>query len=268
MKRFSKQEEGPSRSGRPVTTGMRWVDGGTFAMGSENFYPEEAPIRNVRVDGFWIDETPVTNREFARFVDSTGYKTVAETAPDPKAYPGMAVELKHPGSLLFQRTTGPVDIDDPAQWWIFAVGVNWRRPHGPESVLDGLEDHPVVHVAFEDAKAYAKWAAKSLPTEAEWEYAARGGLEGQEYAWGDELMPEGRVLANFWRGTFPFARISDGGWENTSPVRSYPANGFGLYDMIGNVWEWTSDWYAQPSVKKKERGSCCITGQPPRRDPA
>ncbi|KFG91368.1 Sulfatase-modifying factor 1 [Sphingobium herbicidovorans NBRC 16415] len=251
-----------SRTVQPDTSGMRWVEGGAFAMGSENFYPEEAPVRRVRVDGFWIDETPVTNRAFARFVEATGHRTVAEIAPDPKDYPGMPIELAQPGSLLFQRTVGPVDLQDHSQWWTFALGVDWRHPHGPGSSLDGLEDHPVVHVTFEDARAYAKWAGKSLPTEAEWEYAARGGLDGQDYAWGGELAPEGEMLANYWQGAFPFANTLDDGWERTSPVRSYPANGFGLYDMIGNVWEWTSDWYAQPRVEAKARGSCCVPANP------
>lgn len=241
---------------------MRWLEGGVFAMGSDCFYPEEAPVRQVRVDGFWIDEAPVTNREFALFVQATDYKTLAEIAPDPKDYPGMPIDMAQPGSLLFQPVMGIVDLADHSQWWTFAFGVDWRHPQGRDSNLDGLDDHPVVHVSFEDARAYARWAGKSLPTEAEWEYAARGGLQGQEYAWGDQLAPDGQMLANYWQGSFPSANTLEDGWERTSPVRHYPANGFGIYDMIGNVWEWTADWYAQPQSEVKRRGSCCVPANP------
>ncbi|OCC22576.1 gliding motility-associated lipoprotein GldK [Croceicoccus estronivorus] len=241
---------------------MTKIAGGTFTMGSERFYPEEAPLRKVRVDTFWIDETPVTNREFARFVEATGYKTFAETAPDPADYPGMDPSLAKAGSLVFFRTPTPVDTNDFSQWWRFMPGADWRHPIGPDSSLEGLEDHPVVHVVHEDAMAYAKWAGKSLPTEAEFEFAARGGLEGAEYAWGDELAPDGAMLANYWQGLFPFANQMLDGWERTSPVRTYPANGYGLYDMIGNVWEWTDDWYGQPVVEKKAKGACCVAENP------
>ena len=245
-----------------MTDGIRHVPGGAFQMGSDRFYPEEAPVRRVQVDGFWIDETPVTNRDFARFVAATGHITLAEIAPDPKDYPGMDPASALPGSLLFQRTRGPVDLADYSQWWHFSFGTDWRHPHGPDSSLDGLEDHPVVHVAFEDAEAYAKWAGKSLPTEAEWEYAARGGLDGADFAWGDELAPGGAMLANYWQGAFPFANTLDDGYERTSPVGTYPANGHGLFDMIGNVWEWTTDWFAQPRIERKAKGSCCVPANP------
>ncbi|AOF94727.1 sulfatase-modifying factor enzyme 1 family protein (plasmid) [Sphingobium sp. RAC03] len=245
-----------------MTDGMRHVPGGAFQMGSDRFYPEEAPVRRVQVDGFWIDEAPVTNRDFARFVAATGHVTLAEIAPDPKDYPGMDPASALPGSLLFQRTRGPVDLADYSQWWQFSFGTDWRHPHGPDSSLDGLDDHPVVHVAFEDAEAYAKWAGKSLPTEAEWEYAARGGLDGADFAWGDELTPGGAMLANYWQGAFPFANTLDDGYERTSPVRTYPANGHGLFDMIGNVWEWTTDWFAQPRIERKAKGSCCVPANP------
>jgi formylglycine-generating enzyme len=235
--------------------GMRFLPGGTFTMGSEAFYPEERPVRRVQVDSFWIDETPITNGQFAEFVAATGYRTLAEIAPDPTDYPGMPSEMAQPGSLVFQRTTGPVDLNDYSRWWAFVFGADWRHPLGPDSTIAGLEDHPVVHVAYPDAQAYAAWAGKTLPTEAEWEYAARGGLEEAEYAWGDELAPAGRMLANTWQGLFPFANQLLDGWERTSPVRTYPANGFDLYDMIGNVWEWTSDWYALP---KKPSGCCAL----------
>lgn len=242
--------------------GMKFIEGGTFSMGSERFYPEEAPVRPVRVDSFWIDETPVTNAAFARFVTETGYRTVAEIAPDPKDYPGMNPADALAGSLLFRRTPGPVDLQDWSQWWTFSFGTDWRHPHGPDSNLDGLEDHPVVHVCHDDAEAYARWAGKTLPTEAEWEFAARGGLEGAEFAWGDTLAPDGQMLANYWQGAFPYGNTLEDGYERTSPVRTYPANGFGLYDMIGNVWEWTSDWFAQPRIERKAKGSCCVPSNP------
>lgn len=242
---------------------MRYLAGGAFVMGSERFYPEERPLRRVKVDPFWIDETPVTNRAFQVFVKETGYVTVAEIAPDPNDYPGMNPELAQPGSLVFTRTQGPVDLNDFSRWWEFRLGADWRHPLGPESSLAGLEDHPVVHVAWKDAQAYAKWAGKSLPTEAEWEFAARGGLEGIEYAWGDELAPGGALLANYWQGEFPHENTLEDGWERTSPVRSYPANGHGLFDMIGNVWEWTGDWWSLPSSDQPGAGkSCCVPANP------
>lgn len=232
-------------------------------MGSEKFYPEEAPLRSIRVDPFWIDETPVSNADFARFVEDTGYVSFAEIAPDPKDYPGMSPDLAHPGSLVFQRTAGPVNMADFGQWWIFAFGADWRHPWGAGSSLSGIEDHPVVQIAWEDAQAYARWAGKDIPTEAEWEFAAKGGLEGQEFAWGDELAPEGKMLANYWQGDFPHENTMDDGWERTSPIRSYPANGYGLFDMIGNVWEWTSDWWSLPSPHKKPfKGACCTPVNP------
>jgi formylglycine-generating enzyme required for sulfatase activity len=231
------------------------LPGGEFAMGSEAFYPEERPVRRVRVDGFRIDRTPVTNRQFAEFVAATGYRTLAEIAPDPADYPGLSQEMAQPGSLVFRRTKGPVDLGDFSQWWEFSFGADWRHPLGPDSSIEGLEDHPVVHVAYPDAEAYAAWAGKALPTEAEWEYAARGGLEGKEFAWGEELAPGGAMLAKYWQGLFPFANQLLDGWERTSPVCSYPPNGFGLYDMIGNVWEWTRDWYGLP---KKPSGCCAL----------
>ncbi|AKM11767.1 formylglycine-generating enzyme family protein [Croceicoccus naphthovorans] len=240
---------------------MTVVPGGTFTMGSDRFYPEERPTRQVCVDSFYMDEAPVTNAEFSRFVAETGHVTFAEIAPDPRDYPDMPPEMAQPGSAVFRPTPYPVDTSDPSQWWRFEFGADWRHPYGPDSSIDGLEDHPVVHVAFDDAKAYAKWAGKTLPTEAEWERAARGGLECVEYAWGEELSPGGRIMAKTWQGLFPSQNLATDGWHRTAPVRSYDANGFGLYDMIGNVWEWTTDWYAMPQVEKK-RGSCCIPANP------
>jgi sulfatase modifying factor 1 len=245
-----------------VTAGMRRLAGGVFAMGSERFYPEEAPVRQVRVDPFWIDETPVTNRDFARFVAVTGHRTLAEIAPDPADYPGMPPELALPGSLLFQPTPGPVDLRDFTQWWTFAFGVDWRHPLRPDSDVEDLLDHPVVHVAYVDAEAYAAWAGKSLPTEAEWEFAARGGRDGAEFAWGDTLTPGGAILANYWQGAFPHENLLLDGWGRTSPVGEYPPNGHGLFDMIGNVWEWTSDWWSQPQTEDKARGHCCVPANP------
>jgi formylglycine-generating enzyme required for sulfatase activity len=237
-------------------TGMVHIEGGAFDMGSDSFYPEEAPVRRVRVDSFWIDETPVTNRQFAAFVRATGHVTDAEVAPDPRDYPGMAPEMAKAGSLVFDPPKGPVCLERPLDWWAFRFGANWRRPYGKGSSTLSLQDHPVVHVSYRDAEAYAAWAGKSLPTEAEWELAARGGLDGADYAWGDQPAPQGRMMCNFWQGEFPTQNLRLDGFERTSPVRRFPANGYGLYDMIGNVWEWTSDWYALPQK------DCCIPPNP------
>jgi sulfatase modifying factor 1 len=244
-----------------MTAGMRFIPAGSFLMGSEDHYPEEAPVRRVAVDSFWIDETPATNREFAGFVEETGYVTVAERAPDPAAYPGILPEMIRAGSLLFIQPDRPVPLTNSYSWWTFSFGASWRNPRGPQSTTAGLEDHPVVHIAYADAEAYAQWAKKSLPTEAEWEYAARGGLEGKPYAWGDELEPGGRILANYWQGTFPWERLHNGGSAGASAVRAYSPNSYGLYDMIGNVWEWTSDWYSLPATKA-HGAPCCIPKNP------
>ena len=238
---------------------MVFVPGGEFLMGSDRHYPEEAPARRVRVDGFWIDRTPVTNREFARFVEATGYDTFAEIAPDPKDYPGILPEMLKPGSLVFTPPSRPVDLSNNANWWAFEFGADWRHPYGPASTVVGLEDHPVVHISYRDAEAYAAWAGKSLPTEAEWEFAARGGLEAMEFAWGDDLVPGGRHMANIWQGQFPVENLAEDGFERTSPVGSFPPNPFGLYDMIGNVWEWTTDWYG---MRPNQAKSCCIPSNP------
>ena len=227
----------------PVLVGMRRLPGGVFTMGSDHFYPEERPRRRVSVAAFWIDETAVTNRQFAQFVAATGYRTFAEIAPNPADYPGMPAELARAGSLLFERPATPVDLNDWQRWWQFRFGANWRQPLGEGLLTPVSKSIPFCTSPMSDAEAYAAWAGKALPTEAEWEYAARGGSD-TEYAWGDELAPEGRMLANYWQGQFPYENRMLDGWERTSPVRSFPANGFGLYDMIGNVWEWTCDWYA------------------------
>lgn len=243
-------------------TDMRYLPGGRFTMGSERFYPDERPCRPVQVDGFWIDITPVTNAQFAAFVAATGYRTFAEIPPDPADYPGMPPELAQAGSLLFVMPPGPVNLQDVTQWWTFCIGANWRHPEGPGSTLEGRADHPVVHIAHADAQAYAHWAGKTLPTEAEWEYAARGGLEGAEFAWGDELAPQGRMLANYWQGAFPWRNTQLDGWLRTSPVGSYPPNGHGLFDMIGNVWEWTDDWYLSAPGLRKAPGCGCTPRNP------
>lgn len=256
---MSNARQGP----RPSLEGMVRLPGGSFMMGSELFYPEERPLRRVRVDGFWIDETPVTNRQFAEFVAATGHVTAAEIAPDPKDYPGMDPAFARPASMVFRRTAHPVSLHDHSQWWELCFGADWRHPTGPGSSVEALQDHPVVHVSYSDALAYAAWAGKSLPTEAEFEYAARGGLEGREYAWGDELAPGGQMLANFWQGRFPYENTLEDGFERTSPVRHYPPNGHGLWDLIGNVWEWTSDWFVLPrAVEKAQPGSCCTISNP------
>ncbi len=236
--------------------GMIHIPGGSFAMGSDRFYPEEAPVRRVKVDAFRMDETPVTNAAFAEFVAVTGHVTFAEIAPDPKDYPGMLPEMARAGSLVFEAPEGPVDLSVPS-WWDFRFGATWREPLGERSAAEA--DHPVVHVAHADAAAFAAWAGKALPTEAEWEFAARGGLDGAEYAWGDTLSPD---RANYWHGNFPVRHELLDGWERTSPVRAFPPNGYGLYDMIGNVWEWTDDWFALPKIEKKRHGHCCIPENP------
>jgi formylglycine-generating enzyme required for sulfatase activity len=245
----------------PLETDMVRITGGTFHMGSNKHYPEEAPAHRVTVGDFWIDRTPVTNRDFRRFVDATGYVTFAEIPPDPKDYPGALPHMLQAGSVVFDPPRGPVDLRRCEQWWTFLFGANWRKPYGKGSSIRGFEDYPVVHVAFKDAKAYAKWAGKRLPTEAEWEFAARGGLESAEFAWGDELTPGGRQMANTWQGAFPHENLGADGYLRTSPVAAFPQNGYGLFDMIGNVWEWTSDWYA-PKHKADATKSCCTPKNP------
>jgi formylglycine-generating enzyme len=246
---------------KQVLSGMVRIPGGTFRMGSDHHYPEEAPVHRVTVSPFWIDPTPVTNRQFREFVQATGYVTVAEIAPDAKAYPGALPHMLKPGSLVFTPPRHPVDLRDWSQWWKFEFGANWRRPYGRGRSNHGLEDHPVVHVAYKDAEAYAAWAGKALPTEAEWEYAARGGLNGTEFAWGNELAPGGRHMANTWQGAFPNENLATDGYPRTSPVLAFPSNGYGLFDMIGNVWEWTMDWYSARHAADAPK-ACCIPENP------
>jgi formylglycine-generating enzyme required for sulfatase activity len=240
---------------------MIFLPGGTFRMGSDKHYPEEAPVHRVTVDGFFIDCAPVTNREFRKFVNATGYVTFAETKPKAEDYPGALPQMLKAGSLVFTPPKHPVDLKDWSQWWNFKFGADWRRPYGPRSSISGMDDHPVVHVAYRDALAYAQWAGKDLPTEAEWEFAARGGLDGAEFAWGDALTPGGRQMANTWQGNFPHENLATDGYERTSPVTAFPPNRYGLYDMICNTWEWTSDWYA-PKHEADAPKACCIPENP------
>jgi sulfatase modifying factor 1 len=238
---------------------MTLIAGGRFRMGSDRHYPEEAPVRTVEIDAFLIDRAPVTNAQFARFVEATGHVTLAETAPSAGDYPGATPEMLQPGSLVFSPPRGPVSLQDPFRWWDFRFGADWRSPEGPGSSIEGRQDHPVVHVAHADAEAYARWAGKRLPTEAEWEFAARGGLDQAAFAWGEDLAPGGRMLANYWQGDFPRQNLALDGYERTSPVGAFPPNGYGLCDMIGNVWEWTDDWYAD---RPEPKGACCVPRNP------
>ena len=245
----------------PVDAGMLYLPGGTFRMGSDRHYPEEAPAHRVTVDAFWMDRAPVTNRDFREFVDATGYVTFAEIAPDAKDYPGALPHMLKAGSLVFSPLDRPVDLRKSANWWTFVFSANWRRPYGRKSSIRGLDDHPVVHIAYCDAEAYAAWAGKELPTEAEWEFAARGGLDGAEFAWGDQFTPGGKHMANSWQGEFPRQNLAEDGFERTSPVTAFPSNGYGLHDMIGNVWEWTADFYASKHEADAAK-PCCIPHNP------
>jgi sulfatase modifying factor 1 len=238
---------------------MVWVGGGTFSMGSDHHYPEEAPAHPVTVGGFWIDRLAVTNREFARFVRKTGYVTVAERTPHAEAYPGADPAMLVAGSSVFVPPGRPVDLSDAYNWWSWVPGADWRRPQGPGSSIRSKPDHPVVHVAWDDVEEYAKWVGKQIPTEAEWEFAARGGLDGAEYAWGDEMTPGGKWMANTWQGAFPNQNTSADGYEGTAPVGRFPPNGYGLLDMIGNVWEWTTDWYESHGATSH---ACCTVENP------
>jgi sulfatase modifying factor 1 len=258
---MSLAETDASSARHPKHAAMVFVPGGTFRMGSDKHYPEEAPVHQVTVAGFWMDRTPVTNRQFRAFVEATGHVTFAEIAPDPKDYPGALPDMLKAGSLVFTPPDHPVDIRNFANWWSFKFGANWRRPSGKGSSIRGLDDHPVVHIAYRDAETYAAWAGKQLPTEAEWEYAARGGLDQAEFAWGSALTPAGRHMANIWQGEFPHQNLANDGYARTSPVEAFPPNGFGISDMIGNVWEWTADWYStrHPADAPK---ACCIPEDP------
>ena len=237
------------------------IPGGTFRMGSDRHYPEEAPVHRVTVDPFWIDATPVTNAQFRRFDQQTGYVTWAEIDPDPKDYPGAKPNMLRAGGLVFTPPRKVEGLADWSQWWTFTFGATWRRPYGKGSHIGGLDDHPVVQIAYRDAEAYARWLGKEMPSEAEWEFAARGGLEGAEFAWSDEFTPDDRHMANTWQGNFPVENERSDGWARTSPVRAFPANGYGVHDMIGNVWEWTADWYSGRHAADAAK-ACCIPENP------
>ena len=251
----------PNRRASSDLHDMVLILGGTFVMGSDHHYPEEAPAHPVRVDSFWIDAVPVTNRRFAAFVAATGHRTTAEIAPKAEDYPGALPHLLQAGSLTFNPPSEPIPLGNATVWWAWTFGACWRHPEGPGSSIAGRQDHPVLHVTFADALAFARWDGKDLPTEAEWEVAARGGQEDAEFAWGDELVPGGKHMANTWQGRFPFENLAEDGYARTSPVRSYKPNGFGLYDMIGNTWEWTQDWYL-PGHQVGPAKACCVPLNP------
>lgn len=250
-KRDSETRNDPASSKK--NDGMVWIPGGEFLMGTEDneSYEHEHPAHRVKVDGFWMDETEVTNEQFKVFVNATNYVTVAERTPDweelraqlPPDTPKPADSLLVPGALVFTPPDGPVMLNDYSQWWRWLRGADWKHPEGPESNLEGRSNHPVVHIAYEDAQAYCSWSGKRLPTEAECEFASRGGQEQQRYGWGNDMTSNGKFMANTFQGSFPNKNIKEDGFEGTSPVKSFPSNAYGLYDIIGNVWEWTSDWY-------------------------
>ena len=240
---------------------MVWIPSGTYRMGSDKHYPEEAPAHPVKVDGFWMDASPVTNAQFREFVEATGYITFCENAPHASDYPDADPALLVAASAVFVPPPGRVDLGNAYQWWQFVTGANWRHPQGPHSSIADFDDHPVVHLAYADIEAYADWMGKQLPTEAEWEWAARGAGGDTEFAWGEELAPGGRHLANTWQGEFPWQNLAEDGHAGTSPVGAYPSNAYGLSDMIGNVWEWTCDWYT-PRHSEPAAKACCIPSNP------
>jgi len=253
--------DGAVLDGNDLRQGMIRIAGGTFRMGSDAHYAEESPVHRVTVDGFLIDATPVTNRQFRAFVEATGHVTFAEIAPRAEDYPGALPHMLKAGSLMFSPPAHAVDLRDWSQWWTFKFGATWRKPYGAGSSIKGLDDHPVVHVAYRDAEAYAAWAGKALPTEAEWEFAAKGGLDDAEFAWGDELTPGGRHMANTWQGAFPAENTKEDGFARTSPVGAFPPNGYGLHDMIGNVWEWTTDFWSTKHQGDAPK-ACCVPQNP------
>lgn len=249
---ISRKQPGPADASQDEN--LVWIPGGTFTMGSDSHYQEEAPTHQEAVEGFWMEKYTVTNDQFARFVDATGHVTVAERPAKAEDYPGAKPELLKPASSVFRKPPYRVDLSNHYNWWIYVAGADWRHPEGPDSSIAKRGQHPVVHIAYEDVEAYAKWAGRELPTEAEWEFAARGGLEGATFAWGEELTPDGKHMANTWQGNFPGQNLRLDGYEGTSPVGKFPANGYGLFDMIGNVWEWTTDWYGAHHPVAK---TCC-----------
>jgi len=237
------------------------LTGGEFHMGSDDYYPDEGPQRLISVEGFSMATTTVTNADFSKFVDGTGFMTEAEKSPDPAMYPGADTDALVPGGLVFTMTKGPVSLDNYANWWAWTPGADWRHPTGPESSIDDLDEHPVVQVSYDDAKAYCHWADLKLPTEEEWEFAARGGLDGTDFTWGDDDPQETAPVANTWQGRFPYENTEVDGFTRTSPVSYYPANGYGLFDMTGNVWEWTDSWYVSTSMVV-DTANCCGPSAP------
>jgi formylglycine-generating enzyme len=258
---FGRQSASEGRRNVDLEDALAYVPAQTAVVGSDAHYPEEGPSKAVTVDSFWIQRHAVTNAEFAQFVEDTGYVTVAERPLDAADYPDAPAENLQPGSMVFRRTHGPVDLKHLSQWWVWTPGASWRHPIGPRSSIDKRSDHPVVHVAYEDAETYATWAGLELPTETEWEVAARGGLEATSYTWGDDAEQPGRRMANYWHGDFPWR--PEPGYGRTAPVGSFPPNAYGLFDMAGNVWEWTSDWYSDT----RAGDACCEAGSYDPRQP-
>jgi len=239
--------------------GMKWIAGGAFDMGSdEPMFLDARPVHRVAVDGFWMDETEVTNAQFAEFVKATGYMTVAERVPRAEDYPGAKPEMLVAGSVVFSPPDHAVPLDNHFRWWSYVKGADWRHPEGAGSSIEKRMDHPVVHIAYEDAEAYAKWAGKRLPTEAEWEYAARGGLDRKKFVWGDSFLPDGKAMANTFQGHFPDHNTNEDGYGATSPVKAFPPNGYGLCGMAGNVWEWTADWYRPDTYAQRAKDGASI----------
>jgi formylglycine-generating enzyme len=260
---FQSPAYGDAPTGRPVPDvvarrDMVWIGGRSFLRGSDRYYPEERPKRRVYVDGFWIDRTPVTNAQFERFVWATGYVTLAERALPVLGFADAKPVDLPAGSMVFRPSDRQVPLDEPHRWWAFIEGADWRHPSGPGSSISDLGQHPVVHLALADVEAYCRWSGADLPSEEEWELAGKGGLENCEFAWGDTLEPDGARMANIWNGTFPLLREDPQDWIGTSPVRTYPANGYGLFDMIGNVWEWTADWWLLHPVGKAGQACCSV----------
>jgi formylglycine-generating enzyme required for sulfatase activity len=228
---------------------MVWIPGGSFMMGSDD-KPHEGPVHKVTIEGFWMDETEVTNAQFAAFVAATGHITSAEKTPKledfpPEVRPDIPLDKLKPGANNFKPTAAPVPLDNPLSWWEYKFGASWRHPEGPESSIEGKDNHPVVCISFDDAEAFCRWAGKRLPSEAEWEFAARGGLSQNRFAWGNDLKPGGKWMTNIWQGEFPVKASDDDGFPGRAPVKSFPPNAYGLYDVSGNVWEWTADWYSE-----------------------
>lgn len=269
---FAPTSPHPAKPPGPAPEGMVWIPGGEFSMGavgtagdaamcSPGTVADSGPVHRVAVDGFWMDATEVTNAQFAQFVAATGYRTIAEIAPTQEQFPSAPPENLVAGSVVYTPVPVPVALNDHLQWWRYVQGADWRHPDGPQSSIAGRENEPVVQIAYADAAAYAKWAGKRLPTEAEWEFADRGGLTGKLYAWGDEFRPGGKFMANTFQGLFPVRDTGEDRFAGRAPVKSFPPNGYGLYDMAGNVWEWCSDWY-RPDTYARDAAKGGVTANP------